>query len=251
MSKASPWYVNWFSSKLYLELYKHRNDDDARNLINLIQRIIPIKSGDRVLDVCCGAGRHSIELARRGFNVTGFDLSKFLISEAKKNYKALPEKHIKANFLIRDMRKFDFKNFFDAAANLFTSFGYFNNDEENFLVIKNISASLKKNGYFIFDFLNGNYLQKNIVPYDRKMLLGKEFIQKRKIENNFVIKDITIKSGAKKISYQEVLKLYEAQELKRAFEKNSLKVLSSFGDYFGSKFSKENSQRLILIAQKI
>lgn len=251
MSKTSPWYVNWFSSKLYLELYKHRNDDDARNLINLIQRVAPIKKGDKVLDVCCGAGRHSIEFARRGFNVTGFDLSKFLISEARKNYKALPEKHIKANFLIRDMRKFDFKNSFDAAANLFTSFGYFNNDEENFLVIKNVSASLKKNGFFVFDFLNGNYLKKNIVPYDRKIFQGKEFIQRRKIENNFVVKDITIKSGLKKVSYQEILKLYELSELKKAFEKNSLKVLNSFGDYYGNKFSKENSQRLILIAQKI
>jgi SAM-dependent methyltransferase len=251
MSKAQPWYVNWFSSKLYLELYKHRNDDDARNLIDLIQRTIPLKKGDKVLDVCCGAGRHSIELARRGFKVTGFDLSKFLISEAKKNYKQLPEKHIKANFLIRDMRKFNFKNSFDAAANLFTSFGYFSDDEENFLVIKNVSSSLKKNGYFVFDYLNGNYLRKNVVPYDKKTFLGKEFTQKRTIVGNFVRKEISIKSGSKKISYEEVLKLYDINILTKVFQKNKLKVIHSFGDYFGNNYSKDKSQRLILIAKKL
>jgi SAM-dependent methyltransferase len=250
MSKQTPWYVNWFSSKLYLELYKHRNEDDARNLINLIQRVLPLKKCDKVLDVCCGAGRYSIELARRGFEVTGFDLSKFLISEAKKNFKNLPEKYIKAKFLNKDMRKFDFKHSFDLAANLFTSFGYFSDDEENLLVIKNVSASLKKNGYFVFDFLNGNYLRKNIVPYDKKMFLGKEFTSKRTIEGDFVRKEITVKSGSKKINYEEVLKLYEIETLKKIFMKNSLKVIYSFGDYYGNKYSKEKSQRLILIAQK-
>lgn len=251
MSKIAPWYVNWFSSKLYLELYKHRNEDDARNLINLIERTLPLKKGDKVLDVCCGEGRHSIELARRGFNVTGFDLSKFLISEAKKHFKALPEQHIKANFLNKDMRKFDFKKSFDTVVNLFTSFGYFDNDEENFRVIKNVSLSLKKGGYFVFDFINGNCLRKNIVPFDKKMFQGKEFTQKRRIEGDFVIKEISIKSGSKKVSYEEVLKLYDINVLKKAFEKNSLKVFASYGDYYGNKYNKEKSQRLILIAQKM
>ncbi|MBS1492927.1 MAG: class I SAM-dependent methyltransferase [Bacteroidetes bacterium] len=250
MSKQTPWYVNWFSSKLYLELYKHRNEDDARNLINLVQRVLPLKKCDKVLDVCCGAGRYSIELARRGFEVTGFDLSKFLISEAKKNFKALPEKYIKAKFLNKDMRKFDFNHSFDLAANLFTSFGYFSEDEENFLVIKNVSASLKKNGYFVFDFLNGNYLRKNIVPYDKKIFLGKEFTSKRTITGDFVRKEITVKSGTKKINYEEVLKLYKIETLKKVFNDNRLKVIYSFGDYYGNKYNKDKSQRLILIAQK-
>ena len=251
MSKQAPWYVNWFSSKLYLELYKHRNEDDARNLINLIQRTLPLKKDDKVLDVACGEGRHSIELARRGFNVTGFDLSKFLISEAKRHHKALPERFIKVNFLNRDMKRFDFKNSFDAVVNLFTSFGYFSKDEDNFRVIQNVSSSLKKNGYFVFDFLNGNYLKKNIVPYDKKMFQGKEFIQKRRIENDFVIKEITIRSGARKTAYEEILKLYDIGTLKKVFADNSLKTIHSFGDYYGNKFSKDKSQRLILIAQKL
>ncbi len=224
MYKETPWYVNWFSSKLYLELYKHRNEDDARNLINLIQRIIPIKKDDKVLDVCCGAGRHSIELARRGFDVTGFDLSKFLISEAKKTFKSIPEKNVKTKFLIKDMRSFNFNKSFDAAVNVFTSFGYFDDDEENFKVIKNVSNSLKSKGYFVFDFLNGVYLKKNVVPFDRKMFQGKEFTQRRKIENNFVRKEITIKSGSKKFSYEEVLKLYDLSSLKKALKKNSFTI---------------------------
>jgi len=250
MSKELPWYVNWFSSKLYLELYKHRNDDDARNLLNLIQRTIPLKKGDKVLDICCGAGRHSIELARRGFDTTGFDLSKFLISEAKKTFKSLPEKNIKSKFLIKDMRHFNFNKSFDAAMNVFTSFGYFESDEENFKVIANASASLKSKGYFVFDFLNGVYLKKNIVPFDRKIFHGKEFTQRRKIENDFITKTISIKSGTKKFSYEEVLKLYDLAALKKAFEKNSFTIKTVLGDYYGNKYNKEKSQRLIIVAQK-
>ena len=86
------WFEDWFSSKLYLELYSHRDDKDAREIINLLQRSIPINIHSSVLDIACGAGRHSLELAKRGFDVTGFDLSGFLISEAKKNLKNSKEK---------------------------------------------------------------------------------------------------------------------------------------------------------------
>ncbi len=78
------WFEKWFSSKFYLDIYQHRDEEDARQMINLIQRSISVNTKAKVLDIACGSGRHSIELARRGFDVTGLDLSKFLIGEAKK-----------------------------------------------------------------------------------------------------------------------------------------------------------------------
>ena len=147
------WFKKWFSSRFYLDLYQHRDEEDARWIINLLQRNISVNSGARALDIACGSGRHSIELARRGFNVTGFDLSEYLISEAEKNLKNSEERGLKVKFLIKDMRNFNFKNSFDIAVNIFTSFGYFDNDKENAGVFRNVSDSLKKNGYFIFDFV--------------------------------------------------------------------------------------------------
>lgn len=204
----------------------------------------------KVLDIACGAGRHSLELARRGFDVTGFDLSEFLIGEAKKSLKSAEEKNLNAKFLIKDMRNFNFKNSFDIAVNIFTSFGYFDNDEENFSVIKNVSRSLKRGGYFLFDFLNKKHLEKNLVPYSENKVDGHLMKQSRKIENGYVKKKIFIKSSKKTMNFEEKLRLYSAHEFKYAFENNGLSLKNSFGDYYGSKFNETKSPRLILIAQK-
>lgn len=245
------WFEEWFSNKFYLDLYQHRDEEDARWMINLLQRSISVNTKSKVLDIACGSGRHSLELARRGFDVTGFDLSKFLINEAKKNLKSSKEKNLKLRFLIKDMRDFNFKNSFEVAVNIFTSFGYFEDDSENFKVIKNVSDSLKTGGYFVFDFLNKKYLEKNLVPYSKSRKGIYTVIQKRKIENGFVKKDITIKNGNKTTEFNEMLKLYSVIEFKKVFESYNLKIQNLYGDYFGNKFSENKSQRLIIIAKKI
>ena len=244
------WYKIWFSNKLYLELYQHRDNEDARNLINLIQRYVHFCSGAKVLDICCGAGRHSIELAKRGLHVTGFDLSEFLISEAKSRLKSAKEKNISAEFLIKDMRDFNFNRSFDLAVNLFTSFGYFENDNENFLVFKNASSSLKKEGWFVFDFLNGEYLKRNLKKMSKSSPGGKLVIQKRRIENDFVIKDIIIRTGKKEFTFTEQLKLYDLNTLINVLAKFKLITKNVFGDYFGNKYDFLTSSRLIIFAQK-
>lgn len=244
------WFKKWFSSKYYLELYQHRDEEDARWIINLLQRSISVSTRSKALDIACGSGRHSLELARRGFDVTGFDLSKFLIKEAAKGLKRSKEKDLKLKFLNKDMRHFNFDHSFDIAVNLFTSFGYFTDDEENFKVFKNVSDSLKKGGYFLFDFLNKNYLVKNIIPYSKKKHGEVTVIQRRKIEDGFVRKNIEIRNGIEKMSFTEVLKLYSPREFKKAFDSYDLKIIKQFGDYFGNNFDENKSQRLIILAKK-
>lgn len=245
MSKE--WYKDWFSNKYYLELYKHRDDKEAIDLINLIQRNINLEKGDKVLDVCCGSGRHSIELAKRGYDVTGFDLSNYLIGEANRLKRDIKEKNLKLKFLIKDMRNFNFKNSFDLAINIFSSFGYFENDKDNFKVFENINSSLKKGGIFVFDFLNEHYLRKNFVKMDSKSFNGKKVIQKRRIENNFIFKDIKIGD----LVFTERIKLYSCDYIKEILKKAGFRVVKVFGDYFGNKFSKNKSERIIIFAQKI
>lgn len=244
------WYKNWFSSKFYLKLYKHRNDEDARHLINLIQRTIPLKKNDRVLDIASGAGRHSLEFARRGYNVTGLDLSEYLINEARAACKRAEEKPLHVHFVKKDMRHFNFKEKYDLAANLFTSFGYFDNDEENFSVIGNASNSIRKGGWFVLDYLNKGYIINNIVKYSRNRIGDEVLYQKRRIEGDFVIKDIRIEGGKDELNFKEQLKLYTLSELKRAFESFNLKIIKKYGDYFGNPYNLKESKRIILFAQK-
>ena len=244
------WFNKWFSNKLYLELYSKRDDEEARTLINLIQRKIRFPLGAKALDICCGQGRHSIELAKRGFDVTGFDASEYLISVAKKSAKEVKEKDIKIKFLIGDMRKFNYRATFHLAVNLFTSFSYFSDDTENFLVFRNAYKSLRKGGWFVFDFLNADYLKKNLVHLTRSEINGKQIVQKRRIENGFVIKDIYV-GNKKSPEYSEVLKLYDYNCLTGELEKIGFKNRYLFGDYYGNKFSVKNSQRLIIFAEKV
>lgn len=248
MSTGGEWFEKWFSSKYYLELYSHRDEEDARWIINLLQRNISAKTSARVLDIACGAGRHSIELARRGFDVTGFDLSPYLIGMAKKALKESKEKGLKLKFVIRDMRSFRFNEKFDIALNIFSSFGYFDDDRTNFRVFENASASLKKNGYFVFDYLNKNYLLKNIVPATIQKTMGYTIKQFRKIEGNFVKKEIRILSEGKSAGFEERLRLYSPSEIKKALSVFGFSIEKTFGDYFGNKFSSANSQRFIAIA---
>lgn len=245
------WYEKWFSDRFYLELYQHRDEEDARWIINLIQRTLNISTKSRVLDIACGSGRHSLELARRGFDVTGFDLSGFLISEAVKNLNESKEKKLKVKFLRKDMRNFNFRNSFDVALNIFTSFGYFDNDEENFKVFENVSSSLKQKGYFVFDYLNKIFLENNLKKISRATIKGVTVIQKRKLENGFVIKDIFLKSGKQEKNFTEILKLYSHKEFISAFNNAGLKKIKIYGDYFGNEFDEHKSQRLIIFARKI
>jgi SAM-dependent methyltransferase len=243
---SKEWYKEWFSNKYYLELYKHRDEREATDLINLIQRSINVEYGGKVLDVCCGSGRHSIEFAKRGFDVMGFDLSEYLIGQAKKMKDELTEKNLRLKFFIKDMRKFNFGKSIDVAINIFSSFGYFESDPENFKVFKNVHSSLKKNGYFVFDFLNERFLRNNLVKKDFMMLNGMKVIQERRIENDFVFKDIKIGSKI----FSERIKLYSLESIKKELERTGFNVRKVFGDYFGNTFLKNQSKRFIIIAQK-
>jgi len=123
------WFESWFESEEYLNVYKHRDEKEARLLVESILSITKIREKSKILDLACGAGRHSIEFAKKGFELTAVDLSKNLLDAAKKNAEAI---NIKVNFIRADLRKFKSNEKFDLVLNLFTSFGYFNNDEDNF-----------------------------------------------------------------------------------------------------------------------
>jgi len=244
------WFEKWFSEKLYLDLYKSRNQEEAKVLINLIQRNSGLKPGARILDVCCGAGRHSVEFAKRGYSVLGIDISEYLIKKAKENLKSEKEKYLNAGFEIADMRNFNFNKFFDVTTNLFSSFGYFDNDIENFIVFENIYLSLKKKGIFIFDFLNASYLKKNLIPISKAKAGNKTIIQKRSIINGFVVKHIFVDKIKNEPDFQERLRLYPENRLIEELKNHKFKINLIFGDYFGNKFQKNKSERLIIFAEK-
>ena len=130
------WYSSWFDTPFYHILYKDRDDKEAQSFMDALTNYLNISENATILDLACGKGRHSLYLNSIGYDVTGLDLSKQSISEAKQ------KENGRLCFDVHDMSKPYFKQF-DTVFNLFTSFGYFDCDEDNLNTIKAIKANLK------------------------------------------------------------------------------------------------------------
>jgi SAM-dependent methyltransferase len=241
------WYKNWFDSEYYLKVYEHRDHEDAQKLGELILKNININSSASVLDAACGAGRYAKFFAEKGFNVVGFDLSNSLLKIAAEESKG---KKYKLNLIRADKRQIFFKTKFDLVVNLFTSFGYFETDEENFAFCKNIYQSLSDDGFYILDYFNKDFLEMHLVQHSKKKYEDFILIEERKIYNDKVEKRITIHHNEKENNYYESVKLYSFEFISKYFQKIGYKLIKMLGDYNGGKFSKKESPRLILFFQK-
>jgi 2-polyprenyl-3-methyl-5-hydroxy-6-metoxy-1,4-benzoquinol methylase len=241
------WYEDWFNSENYLKVYSHRDDAEAERLVSLIANKINLKQGSFILDMACGAGRHAIAFAKRGFNVTAVDLSQKLLNEANKN--ALAAK-VKINFVLSDILNFNTSQQFDLVINLFTSIGYFEDDEENFKVVLKGFNLLKPRGYFVLDYFNKEFLIKNLVPTSVLSENGFKIIQERSIAGNRVVKNITIEKEDSIDKFYESVRLYSYEEIKNILIEAGFKIQEEIGDFLGNVYNIETSPRLILFARK-
>ncbi|MEI7811269.1 MAG: class I SAM-dependent methyltransferase [Ignavibacteria bacterium] len=241
------WFKDWFASDEYTEVYRHRDNEDAKNLFELILTNVPVHPGSTVFDIACGAGRHSLLFAVRHCKVTGFDLSLNLLRTAKRQADA---SGLKLNLFNADLRSLCVKGKFDIIVNLFTSFGYFESDEDNFLLFRNAGRLLNNGGYFIFDFFNEVHLRNALVPVSSERIAGKEVIQKRRIVNDRINKEIIIKDGETERTYFESVRLYNHNQIILQFEKEGFFIQKIFGDYDGKEFNSGLSPRIIIIARR-
>jgi len=241
------WFEEWFNTEEYLNVYRHRNDAEAEQLVNLILANIDLEQNADVIDLACGTGRHSILFAERGFNVTAVDLSEKLLSVARLNAESLG---LQINFVTADLRNFCITSKFELAVNLFTSFGYFESDVENFSLFNDAFDLLKDDGYFVIDYFNANYIRKNLIPHSEDIINGKKIIQNRKILGDRVIKDIVVAKNGTRRNYRESVRMYSDSELKAGLEKSGLRIIETFGDFKGSRFDLNSSSRIIIISSK-
>ncbi|MEP0861239.1 MAG: class I SAM-dependent methyltransferase [Ignavibacterium sp.] len=241
------WFVEWFNTDEYLNVYKHRNENDAECHIRFLLSKIKLPSNASVLDLACGAGRHSILLAKAGYKVTGVDLSARLLNEARLNSE---KENLDIEFIQSDLRQFTASKKFDLVLNLFTSFGYFETDEENFLLFQKAYSLLNPNGYFVLDYFNKNHLEKNLIEYSEESNENYIIKQERKIVDQRVNKKITIiRNGNSKV-YFESVKLYESNLLTLKLKEFGFEIINLFGDFLGNEFDEISSPRFIAICKK-
>ncbi len=244
------WFEDWFDSPLYDALYADRDQKEAEQTIELLSNYLPIDQYKSLLDLGCGRGRHAITLALKGYRVTGVDLSPKSIEHARKQAQAegLDDR---VDFHIGDMRD-RMDHTYDAVLNLFTSFGYFDDDDENRKVITNMVSMTRPNGKVVIDFLNADRVTSNLKPEESGKLEGAEYEIRRYIDDDTIVKEIRFqKTGDRRcIKFEERVKAYRPDWFKDAFSKNNLKLLQTFGDYDGSAYDADSSPRLILIAER-
>lgn len=242
--KQTEWFENWFDSKYYHILYKNRDDKEAKAFIDALVAELKLSGEAKVLDLACGAGRHSIYLNQLGYDVIGMDLSEENIKEAKKS------QNDTLSFFVHDMRELYWENHFDCILNLFTSFGYFESDEDHEKTIMSVASSLKYGGRFVLDFMNSAKIVKNLILEEKKSIEGVNFHITRKVIENRIIKRIEIIDGDYRKTFEEKVRAFGVDDLMDMLDKAGLLVDKLFGDYKLSTFDESTSDRLIILASK-
>ncbi|MGZ9676302.1 class I SAM-dependent methyltransferase [Flavobacterium sp. GNP001] len=239
LSKAN-WYTSWFDTPYYHILYKDRNYREAQLFMDNLTHYLNLPEKAKVLDLACGKGRHSIYLNQLGFDVLGADLSTNSIETAKKN----ENNHL--HFKVHDMRV-PFEEKFDAIFNLFTSFGYFENDEDNLTTLKAIKESLSEYGFAVIDFMNVNQVLNTLVPAETKTVDGIDFHITRYLKDGHIYKEIQFQDQGQDYHFTEKVKALTLTDFETLMEEAGIYLLDLFGDYKLKKFHKTESERLIMI----
>tara|TARA_R110002012_G_scaffold318923_2_gene538162 strand:+ start:139 stop:870 length:732 start_codon:yes stop_codon:yes gene_type:complete len=238
--QTATWYTSWFDSPYYHILYKDRDYDEAQDFMTNLTEYLNMPEHGTIMDLACGKGRHSIFLNTLGYNVLGVDLSPNSIDYAKQ--------------FENDSLKFEVHNMcepydgeFDAVFNLFTSFGYFDDEADNLNTIKAIHKNLNEYGFGVIDFMNTEFVIEHLVPEEVKTVEGIDFNLKRRVENGFIMKDINFTVNGETYNFQERVRAFSLADFESLFEQAGVYLLDIFGDYKLNKFRSETSERLIMI----
>lgn len=238
--EKNTWFASWFDTPYYHILYKDRDYAEAQVFMDNITQYLNLPDDAKILDLACGKGRHSVYLNQLGYDVTGADLSENSIAEASKFANE------KLHFEVHDMR-ISFEQKFDAIFNLFTSFGYFENDEDNSTTLKAIQESLSEYGFAVIDFMNVQQVIDNLVPEEVKTVDNIDFHIKRYHKDNHIYKEIDFEDKGEKFHFVEKVQALTLQNFEEMMEEAGIYLLDTFGDYKLKKFFKNESERLIMV----
>ena len=243
------WFESWFDSPYYQLLYQHRDNREAQYFIDHLYAKFEIQPSHKILDLACGAGRHAIYMASKGNTVTGLDLASNSIAEAKAKVLELPEK-LNIEFQVADMRDFDLKTSFDFVFNLFTSFGYFENKNENLDVLASIKKHQAKGGILVIDYLNSKQVRAKGEESYTKVNDAVQFEIHKYFEGDFVKKEIKVIDQNGVFHFREQVQLFESNELESMLSAQDYQMSEHFGDYDLRPYS-QTSPRSIWVGTRL
>lgn len=249
MPQAIPWHEDdafwetWESA-----MFSHRRWEVTPVEVDGIVSLLNIQPGLRVLDLCCGPGRHSLELTRRGFHVTGVDRTQHYLDGA---IEQAEKEDLDVEFVQEDMRTFCRPDTYDAVVNLFTSFGYFEDPEEDRRVAVNVYRSLKSGGLFLMDTMGKEVLARVFQEREWHEVDGIIVLQERKVSRNWgwMWNRWIMLKGNERIETELSHRLYAATEIVSLLKDCGFTSVDVYGDYNGSPYD-HNARRMVAVARK-
>lgn len=246
-----PWYKGFFGED-YLYIYEPvLTSERTRREVDGIVNLLGLPQGSSILDLCCGHGRHAIPLAQRGYQVTGQDLSEVFLREAEKEAQA---QGVHVQWVRSDMRNIPFENEFYAAINIFTAFGYLEDQDEDQKVLQQVNKALKPGGLYLLETLHREGLIRHFVPhhieYYPEGLLVLEERSFDLLASRSEVKITMIYPDGQRREHGFSHRVYTLTELAQMLARAGLEVKAYSGAWDGSELTID-SFRLILLSQKV
>lgn len=251
IAKGSDWYKNIWS----LDIKNHSWVEDTKQQVDFIIKTLDLKRDQRILDLACGFGRHSLELSRRGFQVVGADITRDFITDAENTAK---KEGLSAQFILSDIRDLKFNQEFDVVLNLADgAIGYLENDNENLKIFDVIANALKPGGKHFMDLCNAKYAELHFPSTSWEA--GENALSLSSFEWNTEKKIMLY--GGKTIPYGEPLgkpeiitgdaiRLYTHDELDEILNARSMVIKQTYSNYYGKAETPKELQLMVYSIKK-
>ncbi|HYL60019.1 MAG TPA: class I SAM-dependent methyltransferase [Candidatus Acidoferrales bacterium] len=249
-TQGSSWYVDFFRND-YLGVYEHQfTAERAAKEVAFAEQVLELKPGCRVLDLCCGQGRHAVLLAKHGFQVTGIDLNPAYLELTRE---AARGAGVTVDTIAADMREIPFQNHFDAIVNMYSSFGYLESEAEDLRVLESASRALKRGGRLLLDMLNREWAVANYIQNDwHTGSDGTIYVERRDLDlassSMHVSFTIVGPDGARRDSVGHHIRLYTFTEITRLLQRVGMSVTGVFGSFDNDPYAIA-TRRMIVLAQ--
>jgi SAM-dependent methyltransferase len=251
MSNQPAWYESFFGQD-YLDVYGYQfTDERARKETEFAARALDLQPGQRVLDLCCGQGRHAVLLASLGLDVTGLDLSEQYLALTRA---AAETHHVSLETVHADMREIPYEAHFDAVVNMFSSFGYLESEAEDARVLDSIFRALKPGGRVLLDLLNRDWVVDNYVQNDwHRGDDGTLYLEHRELDlltsRNHVTFTAIGPDGRQREIVGHHIRLYTLREVAGMLEAAGLAFEAVYGGFGGEPYGID-TRRTIVVARR-
>ena len=250
MDVQADWYEDFFGEE-YLHLARSGSPDELTAAqVDFVVDALELTAESRVLDLACGHGRHSLELARRGYQVAGLDLSAPSLAVARD---AAAQERLDIAFNECDMREIPYEDEFDAVVNLFTAFGYFESDADDRRVLQGVARALRPRGGFLVDTIHPPWLYRHFEPHGWSELDdGTVFLEDRSLDlrrGRIDARWVSMRPDGARSELWSSVRLYTLADLATMLADAGLEVERAFGGFDGSELGID-SRRMIVLARK-